>query len=788
MTLKYQKKQNMVLLHFKSTVQLVLGGNLMNIAQTIGSEINQPTSFSLCCWVGGENQDMTMDTIHPETNEVETKIQIHEKDTDTLKFAATIHMANPYGNRPYILASSFIPIEQLCDLLEEKQKAYFTMTSNFDRNAVIIQFKNQTTKVNHVRALALQPSVLRKAPLLGSIIDKISSNLQETVSKLQITPDMGAPQFIPMNTRTFLPMQNISACYALIPTLFDNIIHNPVSLSWLMYDMYQTIHHTRLHPETLQKMTDKELIVHFGCPMIQNRCNCALTSPYSEDLTSDKAGRVTQGTEEINLTFSQMALRAQISGPYQVSKKPSANKSIDEIIDSLVEARNTISQALTQPGASLPPRITAAVILDDCENGAQGFIMQHKALKSIYEQAGGNLANLANMMKNTAKKYPNLFDNISDKLHTIMAPVLFRLGKLAFDKKWNTSMTVVTARNRAMDIANTPAGMGLAGHGVCLSQIIQPDGNICYEPMEATCSMKVQPSKKTLGRKHDIEVRMADGSYKSMPLADVMNIYNQNIHMALSISPFHVIQANIAESDEYEADWKRGAFYVGAFYTGFAFQPNALGCMPCTNQEFGAPVHSLGANHTTALPIESITPLLPSLFKQLTTEAWPPPATEADMNNVMSAWPKIQRISSSSGLLTYDNYKKYCTSLISCAFDCPEKKQDAFQLYQLIASTFNQFQESDKFNDDGHRLYASVDYHSAFLNIMLKIPPDGEKMPCGTMNNIAKTVEKLNLHRLVQCPYKQAKMQKRMDLPTPQTFYKCSEGDGIVHSFQHMLA
>lgn len=796
----------MVFLDCTVKIDMALGGNFVSLPQVFPTtcqtefDAHKPRSTSLCAWMGGENPNMFMREVDPTTSTVRLQLHVNENDVDTIKFLQTLDVVTACGNRPYVLASSFLPVAQLCDLLETKEKC-FCMTSNFDRNAVVMTFTNNNTNISQLRTLQMKASALHNIDKLNTFVQNLSQHLQGAVSSLEISPSIGATQFIPMNTVTFLPMQNVSSCYALVPRLFQMIKNTPVSLPWLMYDMYQAIHLTQLHPMLLQALPDSDLITRFGCPMIQNRCNCALTSPYSEDLTSDQFGRATKGTEEISLTFSQMAFRAQQTqpdySPPQFNKLKSAF--LDQYISTLKKAQEDNNRHLATAAIQGPVKMrkTIAACIDDCENGAQGFILQHKALKNLYEQIDQDPKRLLSLMKETARQYPHLFLNITPSVHESMAPVLFRLAKAAHEKTWETSMTVVTARNRAMEaVAQTTGVQQLAGHGVCMGRVTTANNEYIYPPMEATTSMKVQPAKQQLQRKSDIACKMRDGSLKKFSLSEYATVLAQNIHHMLSISPFSMIQANISDSAEYKHDWTKSPFYVGAFYTGFVMHSNSLGCIPCTNtnqsSSFGAPVPHLNCEQTCALPI----PMLDSnmdkrefdnLLTEMSTEIWPPAASKDDIDKMLAFVAPVDPIPLSS-LLTEKNYKKHLTTLISCAYDEPQHRHMAQFVLSKLAERFNQLQENARQNDDGHRLHVNGNYHSATINIIIDLNKDGETMKSSTINNLEQAIDDLGLQTLVDCPYKQQKIERQMKLDSVHPFYLCDQGNGIVHSFKHRLA
>ena len=115
----------------------------------------------------------------------------------------------------------------IIDLLNKLQKpelddgSNFFMVSNFDKNAVVMKITNIDTDIRAARNIRMRSSVLHDTPRINEIIKQTSDELQSVVSKLNVTPEIGSLQFIPMNTNTFLPMQNVASCYAILPAMFN---------------------------------------------------------------------------------------------------------------------------------------------------------------------------------------------------------------------------------------------------------------------------------------------------------------------------------------------------------------------------------------------------------------------------------------------------------------------------------------------------------------------------------------------------------------------------------------
>lgn len=770
----------MVLLHFSVKTDIVLQGKLFPVDHITSNTI------SLAAWIGGpNNQNLAYNVFDPKTATTEIKLEIQNNDVDTIKFQQSIERTSPVGTRAYCLASSFMPVTALLDLLSNQtEQKCFCMASNFDANASILYLTNLTTDIPKVRTLALQPSILHETQALNSVMTNLCTQLQSRVASMGIPPEIGAPQFIPINTNTFLPMHQVQTAYPVVPELFNNIQKNiPIPLAWHMYDLYKTITSTNLHPDLLKAMPDKELVMLLGCPMLQNRCNCALTSPYDSDETLDGLGLMDKDTEEISRTFSQLSFASQLRTQVKTDTTPTP-KTLPEMVQALVQWKES---DLTKQ-----PRTSMAALIDDCENTAQGLKIQHTSLKQLYlDKCKKSEARLLALMLDEAKEYPNLFSQLTQIDHKQACPVLFRLAKLAGEGQWNTAMTVVTARNRAMD-ANGTIASSLAGHGVCISQLIDDKGDFHYTPMEGTTSMKVHPSKAMLNRKDDLQVLLPDGQVKPMSISDYATIFAQNVHAIAAFSPQNMVQASLAENEDYVNDWSKSPFYMGAFYTGFAMEKTSLGCMPCLKQNFGAPVVWFSKHDTVAEPI---TPDTAGMSKQVFTtklqqqidEAWPPFATESQIKALMQHWSPVQPLPYKR-LRTQDNYKNYITTMVSCAFDRPEHRAMALKVYQSVADTFNQKQRArGEKDDDGHRIAVDANYLSVCLHISLRLPPEGECMKTGAITNLRDTVEELGLTRLMSCPLKRAMINSRMKLESKHPFYVCDKSKRVVHAFNQKL-
>lgn len=822
-------------IHFIAKLDMILQGNIVDPkhihmnTQASGFVPNSPISTSLAAWIGGPNKELSYTKVDHETNTAEVSLNINPGDPDTIKLMQTMDMITPFGIRPYSIACNYMPVKDLCDMLADSNdenfkgvSKCFPMVSNFDKNASILCMANKTTNISQIRGLKLSASILHETPAINDAVQKISHDLQAKISNFYLPKEIGATGFIPANTLSSLPMQGVQTSYAVLPELFNQMRQNAVNLPWIMYDMYMTLHTKNIQPLALQAMQDKDLILHLGCPMLQNRCNCGYTSAYSEDMTCNMMGQVCKETEEIAGSFSALALRAQYVDVNPAitrvaSSSSSSRASLKEAISTLTDHRDHLVLSLSPDhdnALPVPLRKSGALMIDDCENHAAGLKLQHAALKKIYQDCSGNVSKLTSMMSKVAAEYSFLFKNVPPTLHTQMAPLLLRLAEMVHNEQWKAGMTVVTASNRAMSADPTQnLGTELAGHGVCMSQYIDSTGNITYYPMEGTTSMQTLPCAQTLGRKYGLSCKMTDGTYTSMNIAEYATILGQNMHAILSISPIHVIQANLAEPDEYKGDYRKSPFYIGAFYSGFNFDKNSIGCMPCSlpskdnkflgkdlsqNKElrqttaFGAPVISLHSDTTVAIPITAEAAgmdksTLQSLFARLTDEVWPPAASEAEIKTIQSHWHPIDAFNMDK-MRSLDQVQHSVTTLISSSFDDAQHTKLGVQIYKQVADTFNKLQESDPVNDDGHRLRAYGGYMGAFLTAVIQLPKDGEKMPSGTIGNLKKTVEILGLKPLTECPNKKKIMNARLEMPSKHPFYMCEQGQGIVHAFNHKLA
>ena len=211
------------------------------------------------------------------------------------------------------------------------------------------------------------------------------------------------------------------------------------------------------------------------------------------------------------------------------------------------------------------------------------------------------------------------------------------------------------------------------------------------------------------------------------------------------------------------------------------------GSMTCTKGEgqdiFGAPVAALSTDRSLVVPVPMLDQECRKMHTDLVQEAYPPFASKANIEHVMSFWAPIPAFDSSFG--TSDPHT--LTTLISCAFDDPHHVQLAYQVYSAFAECFNRLQEENTDEDDGNRLRATCLYHSVALVICVHLPPDGEPMGCSTMRNVREAAQRTNLDRLAQCPIRQQMISARQQLPSHFPFYLCDQGQGIVHAYQYKL-
>jgi len=119
----------------------------------------------------------------------------------------------------------------------------------------------------------------------------------------------------------------------------------------------------------------------------------------------------------------------------------------------------------------------------------------------------------------------------------------------------------------------------------------------------------------------------------------------------------------------------------------------------------------------------------------------------------------------------------------------------ATKIFSAIAQEFNNLQNDSGIEDDGHRLYACSNYHSAVLVIQIKLPEDNQKMLASTMRNVKKAIQNLGLTTYAESMHRKQFMHAHMtsskDSSSPSNqfpFHLCSSGQGVVHAFDVRLA
>ena len=774
-----------------------------------------PSHCFLAAWIGGDNTDCCIAKLDPATSSARVNLNLRNKDVNTVKFALYMNVNNMTGTRAYHLASFYTPVADLVTELDSNTntplpecKPGLAFASNFEKNASILYFKNAGTETKKIKGLSLRASSLFEIDTLNNHVMALTAVLQKEIQQMKVTTELGAPQFIPVNVVTSLPMMGLRMSYALLPGFLRASTQFDPHPAWQLYDLCCVLHQKKIAPSLLMKMGEKDLIMNIGNPMIQNRCNCAITAPYSEDLTSDIMGRVCRGTEIISRSYDCVSLACQRHHEPNPARPPAPtsqlrlaypqaesrlSSNISQLLQSRLSLQSTLSAVANGQPVDYTPRSTSALIIDDCENSSAAHMGQHEMVKRLYTLCDGSLNKLQNILSQTVQEYPHLFKNLSTQDLQQISPVLLRLGHLAASKQWNCEFTVVTARQASMSgEQGATGGESLAGHGVCDTQIVDHNGTSTFLPLEATSSMIVQPNNSTLGRTSDIPTRMADGSVVQLSPATLMSAYAQNLFQKVYVSPLHCVQANCKEPGKDAREWTDG-FYMGAFFSGFLPNASDIGNAPCQvlgqQLSFGAPLNSFNSPTTCAWSIspEKIGVAKPDVVKLMTniaSECWPPQASKQQFDAVLAHWAPVDKFNWNE----FDrDPQKSLSTLVSFSFDNHDDHRACRELLDTLAAEFNKAQSQDP-NEDGHRLRASNCCLGVCLNFYCKLPPDGETMKGTTMRNLNAVTQRLGIDQLTNCPVKAATVNAQMRQSNTQDFFLGACGEGVLHSFRYQLA
>jgi hypothetical protein len=836
-------------LHFVVETNLVLGGRLhVPCAPNAVAEPGQVQKFFLAAWVGAKSKQFSLHPIALDGTSV-VRLALAPGDVDTLKLAVTFNMTVPKGTRNCHLASSFIPISDLLSRLSQAPKISardgafpgmssapagdppfpaslpcFSMRDNFTKNTAVLRFRDvDSATAAHVARLALVPSSLHSLDRTNQAIVNLGQGLQRQIAQCAVSPLNAGPQY--MEAFTYGQMQNLLTHYSILGSAFS-AMSSPVDLPWIMYDAYQAVQSTGLHPCALSAMSDVDLVLRFGLPMISRHTACALSSVYCTDYTVNPVGQTCKlrETEDIAKTYSKLSLETQglspaDSRPYvgpSIAAKPSLGQCLAGVADAQHARRSK----------GLSSRMSYNVLSDDCENAAQSIMMKGYGLANVFRSVvssgrsapgmslsaapppDGHLASKLAPMMVRAAAGNRLFASITQNNHVDMAPVLVRLGRLLHTGEWTNSLAVVSAKGPSYTPLTAGAPGALSGHGTVIARIKdEKSGMFLHCPVEGTTYLGVDAPPPP-GCASSIHLRLSDGSTKSFDLPELGTVLAQNVHQLVGISPDCCVLAHIRS--DYGEDSSRCPFYVSAFYTGLPEAGNSggvgLGCIPLdTNPPagfgagskplFGAPVTGLSHPTTMAVPVTShmlaSTPaeseeILRIMHAQI-SEAWSPEADPATIATIASYWQPCDSPDGQGVIFrTMDESARCIRSENTWAFDNPENTAHAASLYRELASRFNAIQSRDP-DSDGTRAHAFGQYLSAVFRLSMPIPRvcaarQQPPLSLSAIRNLRRAATELGVVKLAACPLKMSNIHARAKVDSAAHFYMCDRGNGLVHS------
>lgn len=306
-------------LHFSVKTDLVLGGAQHTVAETLATPMSSEldhyggtpnaSAFYLHAWVGGESGEGSISPIKADGT-ADVKLDLKNGDVNTIKLECNYVCPTTSGPRLHHHSSNYIPVTDLLAHLDGSSKSqHFFMQNNMVQNGAVCSFTNLSTDIDAVKKLNLRPSAMLQQDAITNKILKMGKDLKNKLSQLSISAENAGAQFV--DGFTLLPLQGALTNYGLLGFQFQ-CLHSAVPLQMIMYNGYKTLESTGLSLQSLQSMTDAELVSNFGTQLVVRPTCCALTSPYSPDVTFNAAGKVVLDTESIDRTFSGMALHAQV--------------------------------------------------------------------------------------------------------------------------------------------------------------------------------------------------------------------------------------------------------------------------------------------------------------------------------------------------------------------------------------------------------------------------------------------------------------------------------------------
>ena len=846
-----------VTLHFWVRMDLVIGGRMQSTANYQGLSLNPEappmpnlaiTRFLLAAWVGGGNVDFCVEQIDA-SGVARVRLTVFEKDVDTVKFSVSFNIVAPKGQRNCHLASSALPVEDLGAVLRSGPSAgpkggavfsdaqrCFSMRDNFTKNTVVLRFQNIDTNCDALLSLPLRESALRSLCVTNAAVMGLGKKLQSTIARYAVSPLNAGPQY--MEAFSYLQLQSCLIHYSIIGYAFDRLT-SPVQLPWLMYDAYQAVHCSGIHPAALGSLPAVDFVLRFGQPLVTAHTACGLSSVYCTDYTLNAEGVASKlrETEDMAKTYGALSLQSQSGlengsrGPVRsYSPPPSAQQvgsrlALDPVASVFGRCVALIKEAQrSRRERGLASRLSYAVLCDDCENAAQSIIQKAKGLRDLFRlvvsgirgaaglsapvgSAGDPAVDyLADAMGRVAATAPwsSLFGGLKREDHLLVAGAMLRLGGMLHSGEWATAFAVVSAKGPSYTEESPTAPGALSGHGTVVSRV-RSKGQVFHGPLEGTTCLCQDPPLPA-GVSGRFCTHLEDGTLTGFDYSEFATVFGQNVHRTVGISVDACVAAHLKAS--YGDKPQQCPFYVSAFYTGLSEGPNgSMGCVPLDTKPpanfglgsqtlFGAPVLGLSQPTTVAVPVTvsmlSDDPAeqrrIADLIDAQMLEVYCPEASQATIAAIASYWQPVSPLSGRGSTLHTTGFDQYVRTLNTWAFDDPAHTAAAVRLYTGLAARFNLLQSRDPKSD---RVSASAFGHYLSAGLRFDIPmrpAGGELLELSSFRNLRQAAADVGFGPIVDCPLKVAAVRSRASVATNAHFYMCDQGNGPVHAHRTRLA
>lgn len=789
----------------------------------------QVEKFFLAAWIGAQSKEFSLSPIGADGT-AQVKIELCKKDPNTLKFAVVYNSYAPLCTRVNNLTSHFIDISELLNFMAEAPKLQsrasadatsaafpsslrvFSLKDNFSKHKAFLRFVSiNTPSPEEISKLELSESAMHSLDRINGAIEFLGQTTKSQISQCAVSPLNAGPQY--MEGFTYGQMQDCLSHYAILGHAFS-AMSTPVDLSWIMYDAYQAVQSTGIHPSALMAMSDVDFVMRFGLPMITQHTGCALSSTYCTDYTLNAVGTTckVKETEDIAKTYSKLALETQRlssagAKPWVSKLSPSSKPSLGQCLSSVADA-----QSKRRAGGPVI-RQTPNIFSDDCENAVQGITAKGKGLSQLFATTSpGSLVGMMNGVARSDKR----FSKITPANNLALAPVVMRYGELFHNGTVSVVLGVVSAKGPAYTELGPGAPGALSGHGTGIVRIKDSKtGLYVHTVAEGTTYLGIDPPVPA-GYASSICLRLPaqqpsspGETIQSFDTATLGTLMGQTIHRLVGVSVENCILAHM--KSDYSSNPDECPFYVAAFYTGLGEGGASLGCIPLdTNPPdgfmagskplFGAPVLGLSNHSTMAI---SITPDMLSssgsveegeeianLIKAQVSEAWSPEADPKTIAVIGSYWQPCESPDSSGiAFRTPGESARWIRSENTWAFDNPDQTTHAVHLYSQLAERFNALQAGDP-ESDGSRLHAFGKYLSACLRMSFPIPrvsAHAQPMSLSFVRNLKKASTEIGASKLAACPLKMAHINARAKVESTSHFYMCDQGNGPVHAHRVVL-